>query len=132
MPGRLDSHIPPALRAPAAGDPRLLSRKPYRKSGDARTIARFALDLIPLGPGLGVQLTNLTVWAEGKPGELTDRQLEVVRLICDGFGTTEIARVLKVSTKTVEFHKSRIKNCLGTHKAALITRWAIRNGLIEP
>ena len=62
--------------------------------------------------------------------ELTDRQREVLQLIAEGRGNKEIAAVLTVSVKTVEFHRGRIMSKLGVHTTAELTTFAVRAGLV--
>lgn len=64
------------------------------------------------------------------PVTLTSRQREVLQLIGEGFGNKEIANILKVSVKTVDFHRGRIMNKLGEHTLAGLIRWAVRSGLV--
>lgn len=70
------------------------------------------------------------------PGELyrslTPRQREVLQLVAEGKALKEIADVLGVSTKTVEFHKSRIMDRLGVRTTAELTQFAMRRGLVSP
>lgn len=56
---------------------------------------------------------------------LTDRQLEIFRLIGDGLGTGQIARRLHISVHTVETHRENIKHKLGCQCARELTRRAI-------
>ncbi len=58
---------------------------------------------------------------------LTPRQREVVRLISLGCTTEEAADVLGLAISTVDNHKSRAMAILGTDKAALLTRLAIKH-----
>ncbi|MCS6291478.1 MAG: response regulator transcription factor [Nitrospira sp.] len=60
---------------------------------------------------------------------LTDRQREVLQLVAEGHGTKEIATILNVSVKTVEFHKARIMQHLDIHTTADLTKYAIAHGL---
>ena len=60
---------------------------------------------------------------------LTARQREVLQLVAEGRGTKEIATVLNVSVKTVEFHKSRIMQQLDIHTTADLTKYAITHGI---
>jgi DNA-binding NarL/FixJ family response regulator len=62
--------------------------------------------------------------------QLTERQREVLQLIAEGRGNKEIATILKVSVKTVEFHRGRIMNKLGVHTVAELIRWAVQAGLV--
>ena len=60
---------------------------------------------------------------------LTPRQREVLQLVAEGRGTKEIATILGVSVKTVEFHKSRIMQQLDLHTTADLTKYAITHGI---
>ncbi|MBH0186928.1 MAG: response regulator transcription factor [Nitrospira sp.] len=57
---------------------------------------------------------------------LTPRQREVLQLIAEGKGTKDIATLLNISVKTVEFHKSRIMDEL-----AELTKYAVAEGLVS-
>jgi DNA-binding NarL/FixJ family response regulator len=75
-----------------------------------------------------------SVQALHKPGrssvELTSRQREVLQLIAEGCANKEIAAILLVSVKTVEFHRARIMSKLGAHSMAELVRWAVQTGLV--
>ena len=60
---------------------------------------------------------------------LTARQREVLQLVAEGHGTKEIATILDVSVKTVEFHKSRLMQQLDIHTTADLTKYAITHGI---
>jgi|SRR5215471_13693137 len=62
--------------------------------------------------------------------ELTDRQREILKLIIDGKANKEIADILHVSIKTVEFHRARLMNRLGVKTVAELTKVALQQGLI--
>ncbi|KAB2923647.1 MAG: response regulator transcription factor [Dechloromonas sp.] len=62
---------------------------------------------------------------------LTRRQTEILRLVASGRTTKEIARVLGISPKTVEFHRARLMERLGVHEVTALTRFAIQCGLIS-
>jgi DNA-binding NarL/FixJ family response regulator len=66
---------------------------------------------------------------EAASTELTARQREVLQLVAEGHGTKEIATILNVSVKTVEFHKSRIMQHLDIHTTADLTKYAITHGI---
>jgi DNA-binding NarL/FixJ family response regulator len=67
----------------------------------------------------------------GKPMStaLTARQREVLQLVAEGRSTKEIATILSVSVKTVEFHKFRIMQQLDIHTTANLTKYAITHGI---
>jgi DNA-binding NarL/FixJ family response regulator len=61
---------------------------------------------------------------------LTPRQREVLQLVAEGRSNKEIAVLLAISIKGVEYHKSAIARKLGTNKPAELTRYAASAGLI--
>jgi DNA-binding NarL/FixJ family response regulator len=61
---------------------------------------------------------------------LTPRQREVLQLVAEGRTRKEIAAVLNISVKTVEFHKAALMRDLNLHSGADFTRYAIEHGLI--
>jgi len=65
-------------------------------------------------------------------GELSDRELEVFQLTGQGLDTVQIAERLKVSPKTVETYKARIKEKMGLDSGSELLframRWVIENG----
>ncbi len=63
---------------------------------------------------------------------LTPRELEVVKLIAEGYTSDEIAHALVISKKTVDHHRCHILGKLGMRNGAELTRYAIRRGLVEP
>ena len=60
---------------------------------------------------------------------LTPRQREVLQLVAEGKSIKEIASLLGISRKTVEFHKSRIMSELDLHTTAELTKFAIAHGI---
>jgi DNA-binding NarL/FixJ family response regulator len=67
---------------------------------------------------------------EARPGRLTTRQREVLQLIAEGRGAKQIAAVLGISVKTVEFHKARLMDQLDIRSTAELTRYAVQHGLV--
>lgn len=65
-------------------------------------------------------------------GRLTPRELEVLRLIADGYTNQEIADQLVISVKTVETHRAHILEKLGLRTRAELVRYAREKGLISP
>lgn len=62
---------------------------------------------------------------------LTARETEVLRLIARGRSNRDIGAALKISTKTVEYHKARCASKLGLRSRADIVRYAIGQGWME-
>jgi DNA-binding NarL/FixJ family response regulator len=70
---------------------------------------------------------------DGAPEDpLSSREVEVVKLIAEGYTGRQIADALVLSEKTVERHRSNILHKLGLSDRVELTRYAIRRGLIEP
>lgn len=61
---------------------------------------------------------------------LTDRQREVLELLAEGKSMKEVASTLKVTARTVAFHKYRIMEVLGVKSSAALVQYAMRNHLI--
>ena len=64
--------------------------------------------------------------------ELTQRQVEILRLIAQGKASKEIAFELGLSPKTVDVHRARIMERLHINDIASLTLYAVRKGLIKP
>ena len=62
---------------------------------------------------------------------LTGRQREILQLIAEGQNTKEIAEVLKISPKTVEYHRMKLMECLSVFDIPGLVRFALRVGLIS-
>lgn len=63
---------------------------------------------------------------------LTPRQREVLQLVAEGKSTKEISSALKISPKTVEFHRNSLMDELGVRSIAELTRYAISQGIVNP
>lgn len=66
-----------------------------------------------------------------EPSTPTRRELDIVKLICDGKSTKEIAVALGISVKTAETHRSNLFRRLDIHCVALIVRWAMKHNIID-
>ena len=84
------------------------------------------------GEFVGMKARRRGKTPSGLPRGLTPRQREVLQLVAEGKAIKEIATILAISTKTVEFHKSRIMDRLGVRTTAELTHYAMRQGLIFP
>jgi len=60
---------------------------------------------------------------------LTPRQREVLQLVAEGHSAKQIASVLNISSRTVEFHKYRIMEDLQLHSNAELVQYAIKHGI---
>jgi len=61
---------------------------------------------------------------------LSPRQVQVLRLLAEGRSARQAAAVLRISAKTIEFHKARIKEKLGVRTTAELTQYAVRVGIV--
>jgi DNA-binding NarL/FixJ family response regulator len=61
--------------------------------------------------------------------DLTPRQREVLQLLAEGKSLKDVAAILKISTKTVEFHKYRVMSKLGLRTNAELTKYAVKLGM---
>lgn len=66
-----------------------------------------------------------------RPDDLTARQCEVLQLLAEGRVRKEIAAILSVSVKTVEYHREQISRKLGMRTGAELTAYAIRHGIVS-
>jgi two-component system response regulator NreC len=83
-----------------------------------------------LNPDLGARMAAAPAPA-GPPGDLTDRELDVLRLIALGHTNNEIAGQLYLSVRTVETHRAHIQQKLGMSSRAELVRYALDHDLIE-
>lgn len=71
---------------------------------------------------------------DGKPKSnssvLTEREIEVIRLIADGLTTKDIASRLNIADRTVEFNVSNIYDKLGVNTRGAIVNWAQENDVL--
>ena len=63
------------------------------------------------------------------PVDLTSRQRQILQLIAEGKRSKEIAEILHVAVKTVDFHRARLMTKIGVNNVAGLTAFAIQEGL---
>jgi DNA-binding NarL/FixJ family response regulator len=88
-----------------------------------------------ISPLLGSNRQEM-IMAASKPrrsfaDRLTARQREVLQLVAEGRTRKEIALTLKISVKTVEFHKASLARGFGLRTTADYTKYAIEHGIID-
>jgi two-component system, NarL family, response regulator NreC len=84
-----------------------------------------------LNPALGARIAAAPDAPAGPPADLTDRELDVLRLIALGHTNNEIAAQLYLSVRTVETHRAHIQQKLGMSSRAELVRFAFDHDLIE-
>ena len=97
--------------------------------GAARQVARGA---VYLQPAMGARLAVADSGAPGAEGDdsLTARELQVLSLLALGHTNQEVARRLYVSVRTVETHRARVRDKLGTETRAELIAAARERGLL--
>jgi DNA-binding NarL/FixJ family response regulator len=63
---------------------------------------------------------------------LTPRQREVLQLVAEGKSAKEIAALLSISARTVEFHKYQMMETLGLRNNTELIHFAIKHGIVSP
>lgn len=97
-----------------------------------REVARGRSYITPLATqGLVDNLLRPSVPA-AKPVELSARQREVLQLLAEGHTMKEIARLLKITPRTVAFHKYAMMEQLGVTSNAELMRAAIKQHIVTP
>jgi two-component system, NarL family, invasion response regulator UvrY len=84
-------------------------------------------------PQIASRLASLAVRGDVSPqSQLDERSLEIFKLMAEGLTNAEIAERLDLSTKTISNISQAVKEKLGVHRQAYITKLAVKHGLIEP
>ena len=85
-------------------------------------------------PAVQSQLARLAGDPRRREGleSLTEREREVLRLVARGLTTKEIASALDISMRTVDTHRANLMRKLDLRSVALLTQFAIREGLVDP
>jgi len=68
---------------------------------------------------------------ERTENSLTSREREVIQLLAEGKTSKEVAVTLNLSVKTAETHRTNLMRKLGLHSVADLTRYAVRNGIVQ-
>jgi two-component system response regulator NreC len=116
-----------ALRAGAAGyvlkeaaDEELLQAVRLTAAGDTY-----------LNPRLGARLAAAPPAPSGPPDDLSEREVEVLRLIALGHTNTEIASQLYLSVRTIESHRAHIQQKLRRNTRAELVQYALEHGFVD-
>lgn len=68
---------------------------------------------------------------DSKTRALTKREVEILKLVAEGYSSPKIAGKLFLSVRTVEFHRANISGKLQIHDTAGLTRYALQHKLVE-
>ncbi|MCW2983266.1 MAG: response regulator transcription factor [Conexibacter sp.] len=94
-------------------------------------VRRAAAGEIYLHPRLGAQIAAAPAAAPGPVDDLTDREVEVLRLIALGHTNNDVGKQLFLSVRTVESHRAHIQQKLGRTTRADLVRYALDRGLLD-
>jgi two-component system response regulator NreC len=84
-----------------------------------------------LNPRLGARLAAQPAEPTGPPDDLSERELEVLRMIALGHTNSEIASTLYLSVRTVESHRAHIQQKTRRSTRAELVRYALEHKLVE-
>lgn len=99
----------------------------------AIAVRRAAQGELYFMPSIAERLANLSVRGDTSPQTVLDeRSLAIFKLMAEGLTNVEIAEKLDLSQKTISNISQSVKEKLGIHRPALITKLAVKYGLIEP
>jgi len=125
------AYVTEAFRAGASGY--LLKRSAASELVKAvQEVLRGGLYVTPL---VARDMLRSVLWTpagrSAAPADLSPRQREVLQLVAEGHSSKEIAGLLNVSAKTVEYHKARLMERVGLRTTAELTRYAIQHRLVS-
>jgi two-component system, NarL family, response regulator NreC len=83
-----------------------------------------------LNPGLGARMAAEPPQPDGPPDDLTERELEILRLIALGHTNAEIGGQLYLSVRTIESHRAHIQQKTRRSTRAELVRYALDHGLL--
>jgi two-component system response regulator NreC len=94
-------------------------------------VRRSAAGETYLNPQLGARMAAEPPQPSGPPDDLSDREVEVLRMIALGHTNAEIAEQLYLSIRTVESHRAHIQQKLRRSSRADLVRYALDHGLVD-
>jgi two-component system, NarL family, response regulator NreC len=98
-------------------------------------IRQALLDVKYLSPKLPERLVSAITDPLGNAEEdpyasLTDREREVFQMAAEGKTAAEIAKIISISPRTAELHRSRMMNKMGFHTQTELVRYAVKRGIV--
>jgi len=126
-----ESLLHEALRAGAAGY--ILKRAVEQELMSAiRAVARGEIYVHPaMTRALLSGIQHLAPQDDIAPEPLTPREEEVLKLVARGHTSSQIARLLNLSTRTIEGHRASLMAKLNVHSRVELVRYAADHGLLE-
>jgi two-component system, NarL family, response regulator NreC len=83
-----------------------------------------------LNPALGARMAASLDGPVGELAELSEREVEVLRLIALGHTNREIAQQLSLSIRTIESHRAHVQQKLGASTRSMLVRYALDHDVI--
>jgi len=110
--------------------------KGFVSKDDAYEDLIYAIEAVSSGrrfvsPSISDKIFSLNILKDSDDDILSNRELEILKLIAEGVTNKKIAGQLSISVKTVETYRSRIMQKLDLHSTADLIKYAIRNGLLQ-
>lgn len=84
-----------------------------------------------LNPELGARLAAAPPEPTGPPDDLTEREVQILRLIALGYTNAEIGKQLYLSVRTVESHRAHIQQKIRRSSRAELVRYALDHGFVD-
>jgi len=114
----------------------ILSAPGYVLKDDAFEDLLYAIRTVAAGgkfisPAISVKLAQSHPLKESRNRILTEREIEILRLIASGLTNKRIAGKLSISVKTVETHRTRILQKLEVHSTTDLVKHALKMGLLD-
>ena len=123
-------YVVEALRAGASGYLLKWSAEEELEAA-IRTVIAGGIYLTTALPGdLSESILKRNVAQNETAEKLTDREREVLQLVTEGRSAKEIADILHLSVKTIEFHKYSMMKRLGVHTTVELTKYAVQRQLL--
>ena len=96
-----------------------------------QAVEKVLLGEIFITEKIAKELENVSHYRQNHLRKLTTRQREVLQLLAEGKSAKEVAGILFLSPRTVEFHKYRIMKELGVRSSAELVQYSIKHGVIN-
>jgi DNA-binding NarL/FixJ family response regulator len=125
-------YVIPVIEAGARGFVTKMA-SPLELASAIQAVYRGDSFLSPSAAAILIEECQLKTDAEGEKDSyqlLTDRERETLKLIAEGHTAREIAEVLVVSPKTVEWYKTNLMRKLNLHNTADLIKYAIRKRVV--
>lgn len=101
-----------------------------KKDSDIQTLID-AIDAVMTGEKLFPKQINSIPNRQNSNDNLTEREEDVLRAICQGLSTAQIAEQMGLSKRTVDIHRARILEKTGCNNTASLVVYAIKENLVK-